>query len=328
VALRLAAGCTRAEEPDRRGGPLRVIVPAGPVRHGQTLRVSVEPGPGTPVVSVLLVSQSFAENDEEPPFQFDFVVPPDAVGEIRLLATGKGPDGRFHASPEVTLEVASSLDVKEIRVWDRRIFISRVGDVETVPAEAIVAGGESVSLTPSPSDDRDAWLRGMPVAFESRDPTIATVDAYGEVRAVGVGETILDIRLAGLTASVPVVVNTDNVVPVVTVERRYRCLAPGSWFVLEGAAHDPDDGPRSLTVRWLWNRHVQDLPFKNTSGVRLADVAPDVPKFRVSLWASDGEADADAEVHVYIDQDRDGRCVIEYPDQLVLETEPAATPPR
>ena len=311
------------DDDDARPFALTLVAPDGPVHHGQTIRVSVVPDADARVESVMLVGSVGLYTDDVPPFEFDVVVPRDAVGQIELAAVGKNDEAFFEAAT-VTLSIASKLHFEQIEFVSRELFIVRAGDTVQIQAGGVLpGGGPIVPLIPPRTEDTDLWREHLPVEFVSRDPSIVRVDESGVAEAVAAGTTTVLVRLGELSAETIVKVGTNNQEPVVDAGPDNRCVVPGSWVVLEGTARDPDGGPHELSISWSLRPLEHDFGLEHTNRLRVGLVAPSIPAFHAVLQVHDGRASVHDMVSVHMDLDADGFCNPNFFGQeLRLEAEP------
>lgn len=81
-----------------------------------------------------------------------------------------------------------------------------VASVAVAPQAVLVHPGATATLTARAIDEDGGEIAGSPITWESRDPTIANVDAGGRVDAVGLGRTTVRATIAGRSDSAAVLV--------------------------------------------------------------------------------------------------------------------------
>ena len=126
--------------------------------------------------------------------------PDDGVDQVleKLRATGKPvTDINGIARPRLQMDRALGLAVTSIAV---------------APAAISLGIGLSTKLTASPMNQYGQTL-GATVAWASSDPTIASVDAQGNVKALKVGSATISATVAGIRGSATVAVTRTGIPP-------------------------------------------------------------------------------------------------------------------
>lgn len=329
AVLLLSSGLFVAASEDVAPG-LTLIVPDGPFRPGDTIHVTVVPEAGSGVESVFVMGPPGTGSDDESPFEFDIVVPRNAYGEIPLAAFGKGPNV-MTASEPVKVEIVPDFRFERIRLGQDDAFFVRAGDSEMIIAVGVLPEGDEVKLWRYKNENRESFLKHVPVEFVSSDPSVVTVDEFGFATATGDGKAKIVVKSGELRAEVAVTVSTNNQKPVVEVGPRDRCVVPGSWVVLEGFATDPDNGPHPLEIKgWSFKPLEHDFGVEHKDRLRIGLVAPDLAVFHAFLYVHDGEDSVYDFVSVHVDQDLDSVCQVNKPGQgkFPLDAEPWVPIPR
>jgi uncharacterized protein YjdB len=70
--------------------------------------------------------------------------------------------------------------------------------------------GETMQLTAQPMDAAGQPVPGIDVAWESSDPSIASIDSDGFVTAIAVGDVVVSAKAEGKSASVPLAVASSE----------------------------------------------------------------------------------------------------------------------
>ena len=94
--------------------------------------------------------------------------------------------------------------------WDVVAWTAPVASVTASPGQGELDIGESLRLATAVRDAIGSPIFGLPVAFESSDPAVATVSADGTVTAVEPGEATISATVEGRVARVPVKVRGNN----------------------------------------------------------------------------------------------------------------------
>jgi hypothetical protein len=114
-----------------------------------------------------------------------------------------------------------------------------VASVSVVPAEATVAAGDTLRLVATPMDPSGEPLPSWAVQWISEDPSVATVNASGLVKAVGRGNVKVRAVFGGVEGTSEIRVRR-----VVTVDaRRSRVLVDPAGLVADG------EGVSTVTIR-------------------------------------------------------------------------------
>ena len=310
--------------------PIRLkLTVEGPIRHGETLRISVEPESDVRLESVMFMAPGLATFvvDDTPPFETETVLPRRAVGMAHFAAIGKREGGIVCCnSDSVLLPIESSIQFVRLNLYQDFVRLDRVGDTEMVPVWGELSDDPSDVINLHPTERmRENWLHTVPIEYESRDPEVVSVSEYGEILALNPGETTIDIRLQGMEASVPVFVRTRNKAPIPDVGPETRCVSAGTWLKVQGTVEDPDDGPGPLEYGWGWNTREYELEFEGAKTLTLSGIVPDYPDFVLFLNAKDGADHVHDFVQILVDQDLDGKCKAGY--QKFLDVEPFVLPP-
>ncbi|HKI94874.1 MAG TPA: Ig-like domain-containing protein [Gemmatimonadales bacterium] len=122
-----------------------------------------------------------------------------------------------------------------------------VASLEIASAPALLDIGQSAQLAATP---RDASGNGLarPVTWTSSNPSVASVDASGFLRAVGEGSATISATARGVSESVTITV----LVPVatVTLDPPTGIIAPGATLRLVAAVKDASGGLLTRDVTW------------------------------------------------------------------------------
>ena len=114
-----------------------------------------------------------------------------------------------------------------------------VSSVSVVPAEATVASGDTLRLAATPMDPSGEPLPSWAVQWTTDDPSVATVDPSGLVRAVGEGEVAVRAVFGGVEGA-----SAIEVPRVFTVDaERSRVLVDPATLAADG------DGVSVVTIR-------------------------------------------------------------------------------
>lgn len=152
---------------------------------GETISIELR---GTGVLETLLVGPEFAESkksDGTGIFAFQYRVPSEATGAVKLLATGKTSSGSFVQSDELTINIslASAGKVVSMRVLEDDIILFGVGDTAQLRIYGKFSDGVEREITSTSLGTRYILYPGQPVNTE-----IIRVDAEGKITAVNAGQ--------------------------------------------------------------------------------------------------------------------------------------------
>jgi len=143
------------------------------------------------------------------------------------------------------------------------IIVTRVpvARVEITPATMSLVEGQTGALSASIYDANGAMLQGRAVTWRSSDESVATINANGDVTAVGAGTVATTAESEGKTATVQVTVRAAPVANI-SVSPLKPGLETGDVFSLTAVAQDAAGRALSRTITW------------STSNGAVATIAP------------------------------------------------------
>lgn len=89
-----------------------------------------------------------------------------------------------------------------------------VAAVTVTPAERTLIAGDSLTLLAKAIDAAEAPIEGRPVTWESSDNAVATVDAYGGVKAISPGAVTIRATVDGKTGTATLTITRPSVATV------------------------------------------------------------------------------------------------------------------
>ena len=190
------------------------------------------------------------------------------AGEVEITATSSGVTGR------ATLMVAAPAPTT-VTVTPGTLEFTALGDTLRLMAEVM--------------DQLGRPIKGDPVAWESGDTLVATVDSAGLVTAAGNGAAT--ITAAAGAASGTAVVTVTQSVRSVTVSPSADTIAPGDTLRLEAEALD-ENGHRVAGARFTWSSSNTSVATVESGLVR------GVGEGMATLTATAGDAHGTADVTV------------------------------
>jgi len=163
----------------------------GTVFHpGEKVTIIAEAAPGESIHTVdFNPTISMFNFVEGPPFQFQFVVPPEFIGKLTLYAkgiSGVRPAFKFfEAAPvEILVALPSSVRLQSLRVdRDQKSLFMRPGSVDGLN----VYGGYSDGVERRIENSSDT-------TYQTSNPKIVSVDSGGLVSAIAPGKAVITIR--------------------------------------------------------------------------------------------------------------------------------------
>jgi DNA-binding cell septation regulator SpoVG len=155
---------------------------------GDTVQVLAEPGPDETFVPGVLLDAGEIDGglDIKAPYDFEFKIPPQYLGVLRITARGKTTDGRIlEAEVQILVTLPPSVVLEGIRVRDdQKTLFMRVGSKRPVDVYGQFSDGI----------ERDVSSPFMGTTYTTSNEKVATVDANGLVTAVGPGTARITIK--------------------------------------------------------------------------------------------------------------------------------------
>ncbi|MCP5158290.1 MAG: FG-GAP repeat protein [Gammaproteobacteria bacterium] len=153
------------------------------VTSGQAIQISVQPNPEVTVDRMVLLGPDVL-SDDTPPFEFQVVVPQEAVGPIKWTALGKNSNNIF-TSPPITLNASPTATLQSIEVQSSQdVIFSSIG--ETLDLRIIGHYSDGV--------DRDLTASDTGTTYDSANPEWVTVSPEGVLTAQAEGSTYITAR--------------------------------------------------------------------------------------------------------------------------------------
>ena len=225
------------------GGTTQIIAAWGGVRNNITVMVSLGPsrivvtpesvrfkarGETRQLEAVVLDADDVPIADASVNWSSDnpAVVFVNSRGEVKAIANGEARITATTGSVSKTIVIT----VAQVPV---RIILPR-------NSVQLASVGETTTLTAIVVDSLDAEILDAPLMWTSEDPTVATVDAQGEVTARMNGETRITVTSGNLSAVVTVNVELQTNRIVVSPESVYL-TSIGEMIQLTASVRDADD---------------------------------------------------------------------------------------
>jgi len=157
---------------------------------GDTITLLAKLSPGEEITTVAFHSSKLLfETVNGPPFQFDYKIPPEFVGELRVWAIGKNdhnPSAPFIDAPKITVNVILPPTVTLQAIgMDTQIMFLLFESEEPNTERLFVAGRYSDGIS------RDLTSSASGTTYESTDEKVATVDKEGIVTGISIGKAFI-----------------------------------------------------------------------------------------------------------------------------------------
>jgi hypothetical protein len=167
---------------------------------GAPVTVDVNAFGGFAPTSVLfLASNGLTVEDATPPYAATLTVPADAIGDFQVLAIALDAQDRVALASPITLPVAFTANLTGLATYAERIPLGAIA--ETANLTVMVQFSDGV--------ERNVGGPGRGTTFLSSDTAIATIDAHGEITAVGEGVCTVVAQNGGYQVSVGVFVRFE-----------------------------------------------------------------------------------------------------------------------
>jgi hypothetical protein len=139
------ASCGRKKSTSEPPGPVPVIVAPATgtvVAPGASVHVVVQ----TSSTRVLLVGRGTSATDDAAPFEFDLLIPTEAVGPFPIQAFGASATGTFAGSNTVTLNVQPG-SLQSMRIVSGDVILKGPGDTESLAVLGTYSDGVTRDIT-------------------------------------------------------------------------------------------------------------------------------------------------------------------------------------
>lgn len=172
--------------------------PAGTiVRPGDTVHVVVDTIPGDLVSTVLLVGPETTAVDTQPPFEFDLLVPSNAIGSFTIDAAGKDANGDWYTTTNpVTLRATPTAALVALHIIPQEPIIFGVGQVRPL----MVTGDYADAISRNISKPQTGTI------YLTSTPSIVSVDEQGLVTSLSPGIGTVIVQNSGVQDSSSVTV--------------------------------------------------------------------------------------------------------------------------
>ena len=147
---------------------------------GDQINVTAAPLPGVNVDRVLFIGPDEAIEITAPPFLATLTIPEDFVGTYTVTAIGTNMDEDYYTSPEVTVQVETTVPIDAVKIFPTSPIIKGEGSTRAIQ----VVGRYNDGVT------RDITTHASTI-FLVNDPSIFSVDANGVITAVSEGISTL-----------------------------------------------------------------------------------------------------------------------------------------
>ncbi len=237
-----------------------------------------------PLASHQAAAASFTSAGPGAPFSGFVDVPPEALGNMRLLAVGEVARGRLESYEEfdevlVSVETAAVLIAIDFTV-EKPWRLDRVGRRVVIPAVGQFSDGVSRQLSGPDTGS----------CYHVSNERVVTVDALGMLQIAGPGKAVVTVENRGKTGTLEVVVEADgemNRSPIAEVAKELR-VKSGALVVLDGLrSHDPDGD----LLQYEWKQILgHRVVLSNVNEAKASFVAPKVSepkKYQFSLIVTD-----------------------------------------
>ncbi len=141
-----------------------------------------------------------------------------------------------------------------------------IGAVIVSPAQATLSEGEQLTLSVQVTDGSGNLLTGRPLTFSSGNPSSATVDANGAVRAIAAGSATITVRSEGQEGTMRVTVLPTPVASV-RIEPANDTLAVGDSVALRAIPLDASGAPLPASSRTTWTSGAPTVVSISSNGV-------------------------------------------------------------
>ena len=131
---------------------------------------------------------------------------------------------------------------------------ARVAEVRISPSTIEVALGGTTKLSATPRDANGRPMSGVSIGWRSLDPSVATVDAAGNVTGGALGTARIEASAEGYAGTALVTVRTSTTpatgVATVSIDPGKMSLRPGTTGTLTPVLRNAQNEPVSGTVTW------------------------------------------------------------------------------
>jgi len=207
----MVLACSAQNEPVNDDSLLQITSPStGTVKNiGDTVLVYVTADPAVSGVGIMSsLTNTWQQTQNGNAYVFSFKIPGDlnTLGKYNIGTVGRTPTNPVFGQ-SIQIDVETNQTPTNVQASKGQLFFDRLGEtLPTSPSAMFYSAdlGKPVPVQISES----SYLQ-----YSSRDSSIATVDKYGMVTAVGVGKTAIDLAWRGTNVySLPVVVNAPRIV--------------------------------------------------------------------------------------------------------------------
>lgn len=169
------------------------------VTPGQVVTVTIQPDAGVTLTDLMLNSLGDVQQRTGPPWEFALTIPASVVGPFALSAVGKDAAGQVYGAA-VSVNVVPASPLHTLGVAPANLTIADAG----LPYSLAVIGHYEDGT------QRDLTAAATGTTYTSQAPTIATVDAAGQVTPQANGTTMITVTHGPVSALVPVVVQLET----------------------------------------------------------------------------------------------------------------------
>jgi hypothetical protein len=171
------------------------------VSPGQTVKVKLDPVPGTRIGMVQLYSRGdpSVASFTSLPATVRLTVPDEAAGDFTFLVISVTPDNGWAPPIETTLRVAVQAALQSFEVLPTTMWFRKPGEEAIVYVSGQYADGVK----------RDLEKSGTGTSYVSSAPSVVTVSKDGRVRAQGNGQAVVKVANGGFSADIAVSVAPD-----------------------------------------------------------------------------------------------------------------------
>lgn len=176
-----------------------LLLASGPdANSGKLASVSVSEPPGVSFSSVLILARDVSLEKTNPPFDFTFTVPPDAIGDypVSYFAVDTASNTWWGTQKLYVTPFAGLYSLRWIEIEPSRYILTHLGEQRQLTATGIYF-----------DQPRDITDPSTTTTYASADTSIVSVETNGVMTARGKGTTKITITNAGKTAFVDVVVD-------------------------------------------------------------------------------------------------------------------------
>ncbi|WDT77576.1 MAG: Ig-like domain-containing protein [Candidatus Manganitrophus sp.] len=192
-------------------GAIEVESPAeGSIVHsGEVVNIRIVPSPGEQIGGVVMV---LGEPDTASPYDFQYEVKPDDIGDLTLSFMALKPSGQFSSKIQLHLIgiIPPSVTLQSLRAEPEEVIFRKL-PAGSNPNQVHDSETERIAVMGTFSDGAEREISLLPgTTYQSSDIKIATVDSKGLVTAIGPGKAFITIKYGDKKLQIPVFVRVKQ----------------------------------------------------------------------------------------------------------------------